>query len=211
MPLDDQLPPPRLPAKLNVSAIADHFTRTFGVVVDPAAFSSLPQAERLGLAGARLPEPPEAALLDRVLQLVPAVLLAPAEAILIVASRDIGRQGGARGGIVRVSAQEARLGEGDLAYGRAFSLFNTTVLHEIGHVVFARVLTDAQRERVYTDYMDELEGRVVLPSGAPSQLGMEHYFIAYLLAALLGRGQAPVRTADARQRMAALGLDLHVG
>ncbi|MBI3970823.1 MAG: hypothetical protein HY332_06000 [Chloroflexi bacterium] len=208
MPLDDDLPPSRLPSHVPARQVVEHFPGAFGIRVHVDDLNALPTLERQSLSGARLPEPPEAVLLDRVLQLVPLELLQAVERIVILQTRGTARQGGSRSRAIRLSAQEARVREGDPRYGRAFSLFTTTVLHEIGHVVFAEVLTETQREQVYADYMDDLERLPVLPASEPSQAGLEHYFIRYFIAALLGRGERPVRAGDARRRMAALGLDL---
>ena len=46
--------------------------------------------------------------------------------------------------------------EGDPRYGRAFSLFTTTVLHEIGQVVFEASLSPIQQEQVSEMYLDFL-------------------------------------------------------
>src|SRR5438067_2290547 len=116
MPLDDELPPSRLPLDVQADEIAQHFLAAFGVRVDVEGLDALPGWERLSLAGARLPEPPEAVLLDRVLQLVPRALLVAVERIVIVQSRGTARYGGSRSGIVRVSAQEAWVSEGDRRY-----------------------------------------------------------------------------------------------
>src|SRR5258707_401752 len=152
MPLDDELPPSRLPSQVQAQQIARHFPEAFGVRVDLDDLDTLPALERQSLFGARLPEPPEAVLLDRVLQLIPKALLAPAERLVMLPSRGTARPGGSRSRIVRLSAQEARVREGDPRYGRAFSMFTTTLLHEIGHLVFAETLAETQREQVSADY-----------------------------------------------------------
>jgi hypothetical protein len=167
--------------------------------------------ERLRLAGARLPEPPEAVLLDRVLQVVPAALLEPIERVLIVQSRGTARMGGHRNGIVCVSAQEARLREGDVGYGGGFSLFTTTVLHEIGHAVWDLHLTAAQRTQLGDDYLgtlveEEEEGEVA--PDRPSESEAEHFFVDLFVAALLGQGRPGSGAGAARRRLAVLGLEL---
>jgi hypothetical protein len=207
MPVDDELPPSRLPNDVQAPQVVAHFPETFGIRVDLDDLDALPALERQSLSGARLPEPPEAVLLDRVLQLLPDALLAPVQRVVILPSRGTARQGGSRGGIVRLSAQEARVREGDPRFGRAFSLFTTTLLHEIGHVVFAAVLTEAQRERMYTAYMEGLERLPALPAGEPSPAGVEHYFIGLLTAAVLGRGEPPITAGIARRALAVLGVE----
>lgn len=185
-----------------------HFREAAGVPIDLDGLDALPARERLSLAGARLPEPPEAVLLDRVLQLVPPDLLKPVERVVIVPTRGIGREGGSRSRIVRVSAQEARAREGDFRYGSRFSLFTTTVLHEIGHVVFEACLTAEQQGDLLGEYMEELNARPRVPSGEPSQQGLEHHFIRFFMAALLGRGEPPMSGSAGRRRLAELGLEL---
>lgn len=207
MPLDEALPPSQLSAGMQRGDIAEHFKHSFGVVVDPSALPALPGIERLSLTGARLPEPSEALLLDRVLQVVPAALLAPVEAIVILADRGTGRQGGARDGIVRVSAQEARLREGDPAYGHAFSLFTTTMLHEIGHVVFERRLSGEQQERLSDMYLGHLASQTHLPVSESTLAGLEHFFISLFIPGVLGRGQPPITAGVARRTLSVLGID----
>src|SRR5262245_60780651 len=145
MPFDDSLVPSRLPALPSAAQIVQHFPLAFGVRVDVEGLDTFPALERLRLKHARPPEPPEAVLLDRVLQLAPPALLVPIRRVLILGTRGTARMGGHRQGIVRVSAQEARTREGDARYGNRFSLFTTTVLHEIGHAVWDLCLTPAQR------------------------------------------------------------------
>lgn len=209
MPLDDTLPPSRLPANPTAAEIVRHFPSSFGVPVDVEGVGALPALERLSLAGARLPEPPEAVLLDRVLQLVPAELIRTVKRLVIVQSRGTARFGGSRSRIVRLSAQEARIGEGDYRYGDRFSLFSTTVLHEIGHVVFEACLSVEQHAQLSDEYLEELDARPRIPPGEPTQLGLEHYFIRFFVAALLGRGEPPLSGSAARRRLAELGMDLH--
>ena len=97
--------------------------------------------------------------------------------------------------------------EVDPRYGRAFSLFTTPLLHEIGHVAFAEALTETQREQVFAWYVDNLDRLPVMPAGEPSQAGLEHFFIGLFIAALLGRGEPPIAAGVARRSLAALGLE----
>ena len=209
MPLEDELPPSRLPVNVSADQITAHFAEAFRLRVDPIGLDALPAQERLRLAGARLPEPPEAVLLDRVLQLVPAALLEPIERVVVLQSRGTGRMGGHRSRIVRVSAQEARLREGDVRYGGSFSLFTTTVLHEIGHAVWDLHLTAAQRSQLGDDYLSSLieeeEGEVA--PDQPSESEAEHFFVDLFVAALLGHGQPGIGAGAARRRLASLGLE----
>jgi hypothetical protein len=205
---DSELPPSQLSVEVQEYQTVRHFAEAYGIRVDLDGLDALPALERLSLAGARLPEPPESVLLDRVLQLVPPALLEPVERLVIVASRGTGRQGSARRRIVRLSAQEARIREGDYRFGNRFSLFTTTVLHEIGHVVFEERLTQAQQEDLLTEYLRGLDAQSVISPGEPSQAGLEHHFIRLFIAALLGRGEPPVSASAARQRLAEIGLEL---
>ena len=65
MPPDHALPLSRLPARHSTDQIARHFAAAHGVRVDLRALEALPAHVRLSLAGARPPEPSEAALLDQ--------------------------------------------------------------------------------------------------------------------------------------------------
>src|SRR4051794_15464196 len=151
MPLDRALPP-RRPARPNAEQIARHFVETFGVGVDPADLETLPAHVRLGLAGARLPEPPEAALLDRVLQLIPAQLLKAVDRVLIVDTGETGRPGSYDARIVRIRTPALDLRRADPEYGNEYSVFTTTVIHELGHAVYEELLTDHQRDLVLASY-----------------------------------------------------------
>lgn len=212
MPSDDDLPPSRLPERVEQEQIVRHFSEAFGIRVDVEGIEALPASERLSLAGARPPEPPEAVLLDRVLQLVPAALLTPVARIVMLPSRGTAREGGSRNRIIRLSAHEARMYEGDPRYGRAFSVFTTTVLHEIGHVVFEECLSDAQQRLLADEYLKALiAADEEVPPGEPSDVGVHHHFIRYFIAALLGQGEPGVGAGESRWRLADLGLDLHRG
>lgn len=210
MPLDDSLAPSRLPALPSAAQVIRHFPAAFGIGVDVEGREALPPLERLRLERARLPEPPEAVLLDRVLQLVPPALLGPIRLVLILETRGTARMGGHWQGIVRVSAQEARTREGDVRYGNRFSLFTTTVLHEIGHAVWDLCLTPAQRARFGDYYLDALiegeEGEFA--ADEPSEAAAEHHLVDLLLAALLGHGQPGFGAGMARRQLAALGLEV---
>src|SRR5688572_20242167 len=109
MPLDDNLPPPRLPEGPSPRQIVGHILREFGVRVDTEGLDDLPERMRRHVTGARLPEPPEAVVLDRVLQLVPRMLLRSVERIVMVQTRGTARLGGALGGVLAISAEEARV------------------------------------------------------------------------------------------------------
>ena len=165
-------------------------------------------SERLGFAGARLPEPPEARLLDRVLQVVPRALLRPVQRIVIVDSGVIGRFGGYLGGIVRLYSPVLRLKVADPHFGGRFSYFTTTVLHEIGHAIYAEALGDEQRRRVADLYLEELIATTGEDEVEPSEADAEHYFVALLTSALLGVRGGRLRPMQARERLRALGLPL---
>jgi hypothetical protein len=208
MPLDETLPPARLSSHPSAEQITRYFPETFNVRVDIEGLDALPDHERLSLAGARLPEPPEVVLLDRVLQLVPVALLRGVGRIVMLQDRGTARFGGYRSRIVRLSAPEARVRRGDAGYGGSFSLFTTTALHEIGHAVWETLLSDDQRTQLADEYVETLIEDEATRPGEPSEAGVQHYFIRFLMAALLGRGERGVSAGAARRRLAALGLDL---
>src|SRR6266508_110988 len=168
MPFDDSLPPSRLPAFPELDQVLAHFPDAFGIRVDTDGLDRLPAVERQRYAAARLPEPPESVHLDRVLQLVPLRLLSGIERILVLPTRGTARPGGYLNGIVSVSAAEADARRPDPEYGDRFSVFKTTVLHEIGHAIFETVLTPEQQEAVRTDYLEELADLGDLSASEPS-------------------------------------------
>jgi hypothetical protein len=206
MPVDRPLPPPRLSLRASAGEIVQHFPERSGVRVDLAALDALPALERLSLAGARLPEPPEAVLLDRVLQLVPAPLLAAVDRILIVDTGETGRPGSYLGRIVRVRTPALRLREGDPVYGGQFSVFTTTVLHEIGHAVYEELLTPRQRDLVLVDYISFLERSGAPSDGEPTEAGVQHHLSALLLTALLGYSKPFMSVVYARSVLAEIGI-----
>jgi hypothetical protein len=207
MPRDDTLPASRLPARPTAQQVASHFPVERGVRVDLGGLEALPPQERLSLASARLPEPPEAVLLDRVLQLVPRHMLAVVERVLIVASGETARLGGFDAGIVRIRTPALALRQGDGEYGNRFSRFTTTVLHEIGHAVFERWLTTEQRTAIVNGYLDDLTRLREAATVDPSDREAQHYFISLLLPVLLGYGMPPLGSGEARRRLAALGVE----
>ena len=207
MPLDDALPPSRLPLDPARGQIVAHFQTAYGVRVD---WHDMTRTERLGLAGARLPEPPEAHLLDRVLQVVPPFLLRTVQRILIVDNGTVGRFGGYLAGIVRLYSPALRLTAADPNFGGRFSYFTTTVLHEIGHAVYSEALGDEQRQRVVDLYLAELIATADTDDALvePSDAGAEQYFVALLTSALLRVRGARQRPEQARTHIRSLGLPL---
>ena len=207
MPPDDSLPPSRLPEQPTGEQIVAHFQVVCGVRVDLEGLDALSASERLALTGARLPEPPEAHLLDRVLQVVPQAMRSAIGRIVLLDSRAIGRYGTYRVEIVRVVASALHLHEGDPDYGGQYSFFVTTVLHEIGHAVYARWLTREQRAAVENAYLAQMvEEEESAGHVEPTERGVEHYFIDLLLPALLGHSAGRLRPRVARRRLAALGV-----
>ncbi len=208
MPVDDTLPPSQLADILAINQILHHFPAAFGIRVDTAGLDELPELERQRYGTARPPEPPEAVLLDQVLQLVPRRLLRGIDRILVLPTRGTGRPGGYLHGIVAVSASEADVRRPDPDYDNRFSVFVTTVVHEIGHAVFQTALTPAQQDLVLDRYVKSLDALAVIPPEEPTQQGVEHYFIDYFLPALLHFGSHAHGAAAARRMLAEFGVDL---
>lgn len=206
MPLDDTLHPSRLPTRATVQQLVNHFPSEHDVRVDLVGLGVLLPQVRLGLAGARLPEPSEAALLDRVLQLVPAPLLACVDRVLIVDTGETGRLGTYERRIVRIRTPALRLRDGDPVYGRRFSLFTTTVLHEIAHAVYEEWLTPPQRELLLDDYISFLARSGAETEGEPRESGVQHHFVALMLTALLGYTRPFMSVAYARSMLRELGV-----
>lgn len=206
MPLDYPLPPTLLPHLSDVDRVVRHFLESFRIRVDAEGLDTLPASDRLRLANARPPEPPEAVLLDRVLQVIPLRLLQGVDRILLLPARGVARYGGYLNGIVRVSASEADTRRPDPEYGNRVSVFTATVAHEIGHAIYATVLTAEQRDSVLESFIDEPKA-----PGRDDQLseqGVQHHFINVLVPALLGYGIPPYSAAASRRAVAAFGLDL---
>jgi hypothetical protein len=209
MSFDDTLPPSRLPAFPELDQILAHFPAAFGVRVDVVGLDLLPALERQRYASARPPEPQEAVLLDWVLQLVPRRLLRGIERIILVPTRGTARPGGYLNGIVSVSAAEADVRRADGDCGNRFSVFATTVLHEIGHAAFETVLTADDQYEVLGSYARSEEGLLDRPHSEVKLLEeVQHHFIQFFLPALLGYGRPPYSAAASRRALAAFGLDL---
>ena len=178
MPLDETLPASSLSPNPTVQQIAGHFLKNYGVRVDGEGFNALSPAQRLSLSGARLPEPPEAHLLDRSFQVVPNGMLQTVRRIVLLETGFVGRYGSYQDGIVRIIDSPLLLREGDPDFGKNYSFFVTTVLHEIGHAVFERWLTSAQQGAVEESYLSQMVEAEELGSDVEAtQRGVEHYFI----------------------------------
>lgn len=206
MPLDDELPTPRRPARLEPEQIVHHFLEEFGVRVDRDHLDLVPERERMGFENARLPEPPEAVLMDRVLQLLPVDLLRGVERIVILPSRGTARYGGYLNGIIRLGVDAAWRRTRDNEFGGNYSLFTTTLLHEVGHAVYQRCLTDSQRTQVTDFYLEWFVQRQPLGVPEPTPAGDEHIFVALLSAALLSSESPWGTTREAREFLDALGV-----
>jgi hypothetical protein len=205
MPSDDTLPPSRLPAFPEIDEILAHFPAAFGIRVDTDGLDRLPAVERRRYAAARPPEPPEAVLLDRVLQLTPLRLLWGVERIVVLPTRGTARPGGYLNGIVSLSAAEADARRSDPEYENRFSVFTTTVAHEIGHAIFATMLSAEEQYRVVGDYVAE---PTRLAADELLDNDIQHHFIGIFIPALLGYGRAPRTAGASRRKLAEFGLEL---
>ena len=203
---DHALPPSRLPAHPGARQIAQHFAETYGVRIDLGALDLLPAYVRLSLAHARPPESPEATLLDRVLQLVPAPLLEAVDRVLIVDTGETGRPGSYDYRIIRIRTPALDLRRGDPEYGNEFSVFTTTIVHELGHAVYEELLTLRQREILLDDYLLFLERSGAPPESEPTETGTQHHLATLLLTALLGHGKRLMSVVYARSVLAELGI-----
>jgi hypothetical protein len=205
MPPDHALPPSRLPARSSADQIAHYFAATHGVRVDLGALDLLPAHVRLSLAGARPPEPPEAALLDRVLQVIPAPLLRAVDRLLIVDTGETGRPGSYDDRTIRIRTPALDLSRGDPEYGNEFSVFTATVIHELGHAVYEELLNEQQRDLVLASYAAFLD-QLGVPAGEPTVPGTQHHLSALLLTALLGHGRQLMSVTYAQSVLAEVGI-----
>lgn len=203
MPADDPLPPSRLPTSIAPTEIAYRLLTAAGVRVD---WEGLLAVEHLSWADARLPDVAEAHLLDRVLQLVPPALKSAGERIVIVDSGAVGRFGSYRSGIIRLYTPALRLTLPDPEYDRRFSYFTTTVLHETGHAVYARHLSDRDRALVDDLYLERLASTRRAHAGEATQEGAEHHLVDLFVHGLLHISSEPMRNPAARDLLRALGL-----
>jgi hypothetical protein len=206
MPLDGTLPSPGLSSRPVAAEIMRHFPRAYGVRVDAAGVDLVPGQDLMGFEGARLPEPPEAVLMDRVLQLVPVELLRGIERIVMLPSRGTDRYGGYLNGIIRLSADAASRRIRDPEFGGNYSVFTTTLLHEVGHAVYQRWLTDDQRAQVIDLYLDRFIQRPPPGVPEPTTSGAEHFFVALLSSALLGAGSSWGTPRVARESLEIVGV-----
>lgn len=206
MALDQSLPSSRLSLRDSVDEIVRHLPAACGVRVDLEGLEALPASARLSLVGARPPEPPEAALLDRVLQIVPAPLLEAVDRVLIVDTGETGRPGSYDGRIIRIRTPALNLRNGDPEFGNDFSVFTTTVVHELGHAIYEELLTEHQREIILDDYIMFLERSGAPTEGEPTETATQHHLAALLLTALLGCSKPLMSVTYARSVLAELGV-----
>jgi hypothetical protein len=207
MPLDETLPPSRLTPRTGSEEIVRHFVAAFGVRVDVDGLEHLPRPVRLRLTGVRLPEPPEAVLLDRVLQALPLVVLGTVERVLIVDNGTMGHLGVYSGGVIRIGTDALLLRQPDREFAGRLSVFAGTVLHEFGHAAYERVLTPAQRSASEDLYLASLEADDN-DAAAPTVDEAEHHFVALFVAAAAGLGYGPYRAVSVREALVGLGVSL---
>jgi hypothetical protein len=206
MPLDDVLPPTQLPPTCGASEIVAHFASAFDVRVDVDDLDALPAHVRLRLTGVRLPEPPEAIVIDRALQVVPKAMLQLIDRILIVDSGVIGHLGIYFRGVIRLGTAALRPHQPNHQFGRRLSILSGSLLHEIGHAVYEQ-LTPAQRfdaESLYLDFAErpnELHARVTAEEA-------EHHFVALFVAATTGINYGPLGATTIKALVSNLGVTL---
>ena len=164
--------------------------------------------EPVSFAGACLPEPPEAVLMDRVLQLVPLELLRGVERIVMLPSRGTARYGSYLNGSIRLGVDAASRRQPDAEFGNRYSLFTTTLLHEVGHAIHQVWLTNEQRAKVVDAYLDRFIEREQDEDGEPTMWQAEHFFIDLITGVLLRVDSASASLAEARAVLGELGVPL---
>lgn len=189
--LDHSFPAARLPVNSTSDHIVQHFQKTFGVRVD---VSDLPPDVARASTGARIPDPAEAMLLDRILQIIPLSWIAWVDRIIIVDNGETARDGSylSRTVFIRTPALNLRLR--DPEFSGKYSRFTVTVLHKIGHAVY-QSLTRNQRQQVTEHYLDTLIGLHEERLAGLAETAAEHHFVNLCVAALL-----KVRYGDASPR-----------
>lgn len=208
MPRDDALPTSRLQPHVGREQVVRHFPEAFGVRVDREGLDLVQERERISFEGARLPEPPEAVLMDRVLQLVPVEMLRGVERIVILPSRGTARYGGYLNGIICLGTDAATRRLADAEFGGRFSLFTTTLLHEVSHAIYQVWLTHQQRAEVIDAYLDRFIEREQDEDGEPTTRQAEHFFIDLVMGVLLRVDTALASFAEARALLGQLGVPL---
>jgi hypothetical protein len=208
MPRDDTLPPSRLPPFATAEHIVRHFSEECGVRVDVNDLDALPSRMRLRLSGVRLPEPPEAALLDRVLQVVPSAVFKLVIRMLIVDAGITAHLGVYGRGVIRLGTGALRLRLPDEQFADQLSILTGTLLHEFGHTVFQDLLTPAQRRAAEALYLDYLigPGRHSASDLTPGEA--EHHFVALFVAALARISYGGIGPGTIRDQLQELGVPL---
>ena len=206
MPRDDPLPPSRLPPRVSQDEIVDHFAAVCGVRTDLEDVDTLPPWLRLRLADARLPEPPEARLLDRALQVVPRAVLQLVSRIFIVDAGITAHLGAYGGGVIRLGSGALRLRLPDEQFPKHLSILTGTVLHEFGHAAYQDLLTPAQRSAADVLYLQYLlgPGHRVTADLTPGEA--EHHFVALFVAATTRLGYGGFGPATVREQLRSLGV-----
>ncbi len=185
MPVDDDHPASRLPARVEQEQFIQHFPAAFGVRVDVDGLDVVQEREHVSFEGARLPEPPR---------------------IVVLPSRGTARYGNYLNGIIRLRADASWRRTRDGQFGGNYSLFTTTLLHEVGHAVYERWLTDEQRRRMADLYLNWFIRRQPPGIPEPSARGAEHFFVALFSAAVLRADTEWGTTREAREFLDALGV-----
>lgn len=202
------MPPTRLAPRVSQDEIVRHFAEVCGIPVDLEDLDTLPPWLRLRLAGARLPEPPEARLLDRVFQVVPPAVLRLVSRMFIVDAGITAHLGAYGGGVIRLGRGALRLRLPDEQFPDHLSILVGTVLHEFGHAAYQGLLTPAQRRTAEDLYLEYLlgPGQRVAADLTPGEA--EHHFVALFVAATARLGYGGFGPTTVREQLRRLGVPM---
>ncbi len=110
--------------------------------------------------------------------------------------------------MIRLGTDAASRRVRDTELGGNYSLFTTTLLHEIGHAIFTTWLSDRQRGVVVDAYLDRLaEGRSRWEE-EPTTAAAEHFFVALVTGVFLRVESPSASLAEARALLRDLGVPL---
>ncbi|HET6318963.1 MAG TPA: hypothetical protein VFG86_21115, partial [Chloroflexota bacterium] len=143
----------------------------------------------------------------RVLQVVPPVALRLIERVLIVDAGITGQLGVYASGVVRLGTDALRVRQPDRQFASRLSIFSGTVLHEIGHAVYHRLLTTAQRFAAESLYLDSQQAETDGVAELAAEEA-EHHFVALFVAAAAGISYGPFGPASVREMLANLGVPM---
>jgi hypothetical protein len=111
-------------------------------------------------------------------------------------------------GIIRlgVGAASRRMPDGE--YGGRYSVFTTTLLHEVSHAIYQGWLSDEQRAMVIDEYLNRLIRLGPRAGEEPTTVEAEHFFVDLVTGVLLRVDTRSASLSEARVLLRELGVPL---